>query len=424
MSGTESSRRQFLLSTAGLSLVALAPQVPPFLAAAAEQAGSGEQAADRATSDRAAADRVLVVVQLTGGNDGLNTVVPFRDERYRQARPTLALPENQLSKLNADLGLHPSLRGFARLWEAGELAILQGVGYPNPNRSHFESLDIWHTARREAPGRTAGWLGRYLDATLDAQGELAAQAIHVGSEVQPLALTATRGVAASLRSAEELRFAAGPTGDRWQAAWEASAGAGGKGDDLLSFVRTVSVSARNTSRQLEQAASRRGGTPVSYPETDLGHKLQTVGQLIDSGLPTRVYYVMLDGFDTHAAQPAAHAGLLQQLGDAVSAFRDDLTRRGHQRRVLLMAFSEFGRRVAENASQGTDHGAAAPVFLTGATVQGGLVGAHPSLTDLDDGDLKHHTDFRRIYAGLLSRWLGIPSGPLVGDEFAPLTVWS
>lgn len=412
------TRRDFLAATAGLSLVSLAPNVPRFLAAAAEPSPGG------ATAENVG-ERVVVVVQLSGGNDGLNTVVPFRDEGYRRARPTLALAENQLLKINGELGLHPSLKGLSGLWEAGRLSIVQGVGYPNPNRSHFESMDIWHTARRELTGRATGWLGRYLDAVTDGVGERDARAIHVGGEVQPLALTAVQAAAASLRSADQLKLERGPEGDRWQAAWEASVReARGEANDLLAFVRTVSGSALTTSRRLEQAAQRGGESGAVYPGTDLAGKLRTVGRLIDSGLSTRVYYVMLDGFDTHATQPAAHAGLLQQFSDAAAAFLEDLTRRGHDRRVLLLAFSEFGRRVSENASQGTDHGAAAPLFVAGTAVQGGVVGAHPSLTDLDDGDLKHHTDFRRVYAAVLSNWLGIPSRPILGADFEPLQVWS
>ncbi|HND56160.1 MAG TPA: DUF1501 domain-containing protein, partial [Pirellulaceae bacterium] len=378
--------------------------------------------------------------QMTGGNDGLNTVVPLRNDRYRAARPTLGIAANTTLKINDDLGFHPSLRGFARLLEAGRLAIVQGVGYPNPNRSHFESLDIWHTARREAVGRATGWLGRYLDASTQPNGERDARAIHVGGEVQPLALTSSRSAAASLRSADQLRLTKGPEGDQWRASWERSAAtspaaspasnpaADSGAGDLLQFVRTNSLSAWATSRRLEDAAQRTRATTVTYPGTDLGGKLNTVARLIDAGLATRVYYVMLDGFDTHSTQPGAHAGLLSQVGDAVSSFLEDMGQRGHDRRVMLMAFSEFGRRVAENASQGTDHGAAAPLFIAGGSIKPGVIGDLPSLEDLDDGDLKHHTDFRRVYATLLTEWLGIPHAQrqltfaaLDVDQFQALT---
>jgi uncharacterized protein (DUF1501 family) len=409
-------RREFLTATAGLSLVALGPKVPWFLEASAQE-----------SQRLAGSERVLVVVQLGGGNDGLNTVVPFRDELYRKARPTLAIPENQLLKVNDHLGLHPSLKGLAGLWEAGHLSIVQGVGYPNPNRSHFESMDIWHTARCEAAGRSTGWLGRYLDGTANAGGERDARGIHVGGEVQPLALMATHTAAVSLRSADQLRFERGPEGEAWKKAWGLSANEGtvtGGSGDLLKFIRTVSLSAVATSERLEQAARRGGDSETVYPGTDFGGKLRTVARLIDSGLSTRVYYLTLDGFDTHSAQPAAHAGLLQQFSDAMAAFQRDLQARGHEQRVLTMAFSEFGRRVAENASQGTDHGAAAPLFVMGAAVRGGVVGEHPSLQDLDDGDLRHHTDFRRIYAAVLENWLGVASRPILDADFEPLQVWS
>lgn len=431
MSGILSfNRREFLAASGAASLIALTPHVPQFLLRAA----AAENDAASAGASRGS-ERILVVVQMSGGNDGLNTVVPIRNDRYRAARPTLAIAGNSTLRVNDDLGFHPSLKGFARLLEAGRLAIVQGIGYPNPNRSHFESLDIWHTARREPEGRATGWLGRYLDASVQANGERDARAIHVGGEVQPLALTSNRSAAASLRSADQLRLNRGPAGDLWRASWETSAAeptsptaasskdASSPAADLLQFVRTNSLSAWATSQRLEAATQNARSTRATYPGADLGGKLSTVARLIDAGLGTRVYYVMLDGFDTHSTQPGAHAGLLGQVGDAVAAFLDDLAERGHDRRVTLLAFSEFGRRVAENASQGTDHGAAAPLFVAGGTVRPGVVGEHPSLDDLDDGDLKHHTDFRRVYATLLTDWLGVPHAPLIGAEFSPLPLF-
>ena len=398
-------RRDFLAATASTALIATSASVPQFLLRAAE-----------ATPRRG--DSIVVVVQLSGGNDGLNTVIPVADEQYRRRRPTLGIPRDQALRINDQLSFHPALRGFSKLLDDGRLAILPGIGYPNPNRSHFESMDIWHTARREPVGRATGWLGRMIDATPSAAGA-EIRAIHVGGEVQPLALSALNTPAVSIRSLERFRLD-GFAGERREQL-ESTVAAARDGGSLLEFVRTSSLGALAASRQIE-ATSGRGSTGVTYPGTDLGKKLESVARLIDSGLTTRIYYTQLDGFDTHSTQPAAHASLLQQVGDAVEAFMNDLAKRGHGERVMLMAFSEFGRRVQENASLGTDHGAAGPLFVAGSRVKPGVHGAYPSLTDLDDGDLKFHTDFRRVYATLVGPWLGGQIEPIVGAGFEPLPI--
>ena len=409
------SRRQFLSFAGTSALVSLSPVVPNFLlraAAAEEKTSRGEN--------------VLVVLQLSGGNDGLNTVVPFQHDEYRRSRPTLAIPANQVLKIDSQLGFHPSLRGLAGLLEAGRLAILQGVGYPNPNRSHFESMDIWHTARQKADGRQLGWLGRYLDAAQASRAGQDAPALHFGGETQPLALAALHTPVPSVRSVERFRLEFGGNGSLRQAIEADAAAERPAQNDLLQFVQASTVSAISSSRRVEQA-TKDYTTAVKYPGSNLANKLKTVAQLIDAGLSTRIYYVTLDGFDTHSTQAAAHAGLLTELGDALAAFLDDLSQHDHINRVLTMTFSEFGRRVKENASLGTDHGAAAPLFLAGGRVKPGLHGDHPKFTDLDDGDLKHHTDFRRVYADVLQNWLGSGSGDgksekILGDRFPSLNV--
>jgi uncharacterized protein (DUF1501 family) len=246
-------------------------------------------------------------------------------------------------------------------------------------------------------------------------------ALHLGGETQPLALAARETSTPSIHSLDQFRLESGGD-ERQRGAIHAAAGAPrAAASELLRFVQTRAVSALEMSQRLE-AARRAYKTPVTYPAAPLAEKLKRIAQLIDAGLATRVYYVTLDGFDTHSDQAAAHSGLLDQLGGALAAFAEDLQAHDHLGRVMTLVFSEFGRRVEENASRGTDHGAAAPVFLIGGRVKPGLIGTQPSLGDLQDGDVKFHTDFRAVYAALLERWLGWPAGPIVGDDFRPADV--
>jgi uncharacterized protein (DUF1501 family) len=411
------SRRRFLAQVAAAStttgLVSLAPQVPWFLA------DSAALGAETAAKD----EKILVVVQLSGGNDGLNTIIPFKDERYVKARPSLKFDEASVLKIDAETGFHPSLKGMAKLLEANQLSIVQGVGYPNPNRSHFESMDFWHTARTELGGdRTAGWIGRGLDSRLeDASRTPDPGALHLGDEVQPLALLAREVPSPSIRSLDQFKLDLGGNAQLRQSIESAVAVSRDDASDLLRFVQTRTTSALEVSRRIE-AAAKDYKTSVAYPQTGLAGKLKQAAQLIDAGLSTRVYYVALDGFDTHSQQAGAHAGLLSQLGDALAAFAEDLGTHGHLDRVATLIFSEFGRRLEENASQGTDHGAAAPVFLVGNKVKPGLVGKHPSTTDLEDGDVKFAIDFRTIYSALLSQWLNWPAAAILGAEYKPAEV--
>jgi uncharacterized protein (DUF1501 family) len=245
--------------------------------------------------------------------------------------------------------------------------------------------------------------------------------MHLGEETQPLALAARNVICPSIRSLDQFKLETGDD-DRQRATIEAAANAERNGaSDLLKFVQTRSTSALELSRRL-QASTEAYKTDVAYPGTPLAQKLKRIAQLIDAGLASRVYYVTLDGFDTHSDQAAAHAGLMDQLGGALAAFAEDLQAHNQLDRVATLVFSEFGRRVDENASRGTDHGAAAPVFLVGSRVQSGVIGNHPSLTDLGDGDLKFRTDFRAVYAALLENWLGWPAAPILGEGFAPIAL--
>jgi uncharacterized protein (DUF1501 family) len=403
------SRRNFLAGlTGGSAVVSLSGAVPQFLAHAA----AAEHAANR--------DTILVVVQLTGGNDGLNTVVPFDHPEYRKARPKLALPVADVLKIGDSLGLHPATRGLADLLEAGQLSIVQGVGYPEPNRSHFESMDIWHTCERKGNPRTTGWLGRFLDAS-HRDGEVDATAVHLGVEKQPLALAAENVRVPSISSLQSFRLEEGgsrPLRDAMQALPKPATE---HADLLLNYLQTSTASALTTSARLAEAV-RDYKTPVDYPENQFATRLKTVAQLIDADLKTRIYYVELDGFDTHSQQLAAHAALLGQLAAAMNAFVQDLAHHGHADRTLVMTFSEFGRRVAENASEGTDHGAAAPMLLAGSRAKAGLVGVHPNLDRLEDGDLKFEIDFRQVYATLLERWLDWRSAPILAGDYKLLDI--
>ncbi len=415
------SRRGFLklsLSTAGIAALG----APRFLVSAAE------------ASAQASGETVLVVVQMSGGNDGLNTVIPYADDVYRRSRPLLGVPTAQVRKINDYVGLHPSMGGFSTLLEKGWLGIVQGVGYPLPDRSHFSSMDIWQTVRREVGEHGAGfsdtgWIGRYLDARAAAPGSAAAApgqdvpALHLaaGAPRLPLALVGHDLRAGSFESVDAFRLEDNGDASLRRTIGAAVGAARPERGDLLSFLHQASASALESSRQVQDAV-RKYKTDIKYPQTSLGRRLQTVAQLVDAGLKTRVYYLDHDGFDTHANQAVAHGALLGELSDAVSAFVRDMSQHGHGKRVLVMTFSEFGRRVHENASQGTDHGAAAPMFLAGGAVCPGLLGMHPSMTDLDQGDLKFTTDFRDVYAGVLENWLGVKSEPILEGRFKPVKV--
>lgn len=400
------TRRHFLRAApVALSLSGLAPRC---LLQAAEQAPD--------TND----GRVLVVIQLSGGNDGLNTIVPHLDSDYRKARPNLGIRSLDILGIDQDLGFHPALKGFADLLENGLLSIVQGVGYPNPNRSHFESMDIWHTCQRKTSPRQDGWLGRSLD-QMQQSNPLDMPAMYVGQEKLPMALVSQEIRIPSMKSLDEIRLHLDQSSI--DDVRRAIANDRHESNSLLSFVQSSTQTALDVSERFRKSIkSYESERP--YPESPLGRKLQTIAKLIDAELNTRIYYVELAGFDTHANQPDAHAGLLRQLGDAVSAFMDDLHVHGNSQRVVTMCFSEFGRRVAENASDGTDHGTAGPMFVVGESTRSGLIGKHPPLDDLEAGDLKHHTDFRQVYAAILEDWLGCDSEPILNGRFDPVEMFS
>lgn len=367
-------------------------------------------------------ERALVVVQLSGGNDGLNTVVPHGMDAYYKARPRLGIAPKEVLELSrgGGIGLHPSLTGLKSLYDDGLLSIVQGVGYPNPDRSHFRSMDIWHTADTDATG--AGWLGRYFDNECAGAPCATPTGVAIGSEA-PLAMRGRSSMPASIERPESLRWAV-EGDDRLREAYEAVTGAAAP-DELspasdASFLMRTALEARVSSEQIRRAAA--AGNGAAYPRSALGGQLAMVGAMIRAELPTRVYYLSHGGFDTHAGQGGAqgrHANLLGRFGDAMRAFYDDLREGGHDGRVLTMVFSEFGRRVAQNASGGTDHGAAAPMFLVGPMARSGLIGRHPSLEDLVDGDLRYGIDFRSVYGEILDEWMRVNQRDVLGGRFRP-----
>lgn len=411
------SRRRFLQSTIGASLVVgIDARVPWSLVAAAER-------------DARSNDNILVVVQLSGGNDGLNTVVPYADESYRKLRPTLAVPTAEALKINEHVALHPSLDGMASLLDDGLCTIVQGVGYDNPNRSHFESMDIWHSCRRKGQSRSDGWIGRFLDANQAISGG-AVPALHFGSGQQPVALLARDVRVPSVQSIDEFRLKsdreeafrdlvqqlASTPGREDSSVTNETVAPPSVANDLLGFVQSSTSAALVASEQVEQALDTYD-VDTKYPDSELANKLSIIARLIDSDIGARIYYVELDGFDTHAEQGESHAVLLRQWSDAITAFVRDTAQHGHGERVCTMTFSEFGRRVEENASRGTDHGAAAPLFLAGGGLASPLYGEQPSLEDLVDGDLKHSIDFRQVYSTLVNDWLSADAKQVVGSKY-------
>jgi len=385
-------------------------------------------------------DTILVVLQLAGGNDGLNTLVPYADDIYHKSRPKIGKKEKEIIKLDGHVGLNSAMPYLASLFKEGDLGIVQGVGYPNPNRSHFVSTSIWETA--DPTNRSAtGWLGRYFDNACPGADPTVGISFN---KTQPESFGAVKNPGVCLNSPELYRWIHGggekaqaeeffadlnkPDDDDDDAPEEGGSiamPAGGKtggisGEGNLAFLERVALDARVSSAKiLELAAKHR--TSVKYDGTPVARNLNLVSRMIAGGMPTRVYYVSHGGFDTHNQQVNSHDRLLGQLDSALKSFFADLKEQGNDKRVVLMTFSEFGRRVAENASSGTDHGKASCLFLAGPGVKGGLFGTHPSLTDLSEGDIKHSVDFRSVYGTVLNDWLKAPNmKPILGANYAKM----
>jgi len=364
------------------------------------------------------AARTLVVVNLQGGNDGLNTLVPYGDPSYYRIRPTINVAAGEVLRLNGDLGLNPNLSGLKALYDQQRLAILQGVHYPNPNLSHFRSTEIWQTAAPDHIVDT-GWAGRYLDSAGLPKSDLF-KGLAIGP-ILPKMLVANDSDVPTVES-----FRAGGFGGTRSEQAHADQILNGAGNQYpfqspyLSLVQEVEHDANASSNALPHLVA--GYKPaVEYPKTPFAQGLNLAAAVVASGVGTKVIYLSLGSFDTHANQRGTQDRLLQQFGDGIKAFYDDLAAHSLDGEVLTMTFSEFGRRVEENANRGTDHGTAAPMFVVGGGVRGGIYGDHPSLTDLDFGNLKWHTDFRSVYATVLQSWLGVASTPVLGASFDTLT---
>lgn len=400
------NRRQFL---AQASLLSIGTVVPRFLADTAQAAEAGK-------------DHILVVIELTGGNDGLNTVIPYADDAYHKARPTLRRSKEQVIKVDDAIGLHQSLFGLNPLLERKELAIVQGVGYPNPDRSHFESMDIWQSAEVSKQHSGSGWLARGVPGLMSKDGGI--PAMQVGPERLPLALQGPAGGVISVNDKSRLSLTlAGTEKERLPARKkliEDLAADTGERGSMLQFVQRRQLQTYANLEKLRNIVSERRF--FFGDDNTLSQKMNLVSELIKRGFGTRIFYVALDGFDTHSNQAQTHDKLLSDLGGGISFLFNQLREGGHEKRVVVLTFSEFGRRVQENGSKGTDHGAASCLFVAGPAVQGGPVGKHPGLTDLDAGDLKHHTDFRQVYATLLDQWLGVNSEGVLGAKFEHLNL--
>ena len=358
----------------------------------------------------------LVIIQLSGGNDGLNTVVPFRNDIYYKSRPQLAIPRTSVLQLNDELGLHPALGGLRSLFEAGDLSILNGVGYPNPDRSHFRFMDIWHTASNADEIWETGWLGRYLDASCGT-----CEAPHRAIEVDDNLSLAMKGEQLKgMAMASPQRLVRNIKGTHMKALTDLNGDQAHDHDNLGYLYKTMVETVNSAAYVQEKVKTYR--SRANYPQNPFAANLKTIAELIGAGMETQVYYAAMTGFDTHARQQGVQERLLGIYGDSVKAFVDDLKEQGHLDDTLIMTFSEFGRRVAQNASGGTDHGTANNVFLMGGSVQPGLWNELPSLTDLDNGDLKYRLDFRNIYATLLDKWLNVSSEKVLKRPFETLDI--
>jgi uncharacterized protein (DUF1501 family) len=381
----EMNRRRFLIASAGVSAAGL-------LAGTAAVSWPDLM---RAASDRPLAEGsgVLVIATLYGGNDGINTLIPYADNAYRDARPELAYAPGDVLHLDQQVGLNPAMKGLAGLWNQRQLAIVRGAGYPKPDHSHFRSMDIWQTASPAEPVST-GWIGRWLDAT----GDDPLRAVNIGAVLPPLAIGA-KCTAAALS----------PGGAAGKAEkFDTVMTALGKDDPEDTPAMAAVCKAYRAARTADTTFA--SVKPAAKEHNSLATQLSMVAEAIKARVPTRVYTVQLGGFDTHAGERGTQQRLLKTFDECVTTFLRDMTGRN----VVVMAYSEFGRRVRANASQGTDHGTAGPVFIAGGPVKGGFYGEEPSLTNLDNGDLKYTTDFRDIYYELLTRTVGTDPTPSVG----------
>ena len=400
------SRRDFLMMAG--SLITMGVLVPGTLAHIG-------QARLKSSLGGVKGGNVLVVVQLTGGNDGLNMVVPYKSERYYALRPSLALPESDVLPILENLALHPALAGLKGLWDSKQLALVNGVGYPSPDRSHFRSMEIWHTADPQAQ-QQLGWLGRFLDSNRDNSNN-PVMAVHFGRS-RSAALTGAHTAVPTFASLADIQGIV-------------------RSADEERVLRTLQQgedgsSALHSQRAMESALdavdalqSKLGEyeTKLTYADDEFSQGMKQIAHLMAVSPETSVFYFSVAGFDTHAQQAERHAELLGGLGSALSVFMQELAMLGKAESTSVLVFSEFGRRVAENASRGTDHGAAGPVLMVSGSIRPGLYGNYPSLEDLEDGDLRYNVDFRQIYAAILEQWFNADAEALLKASVEPLQLF-
>ncbi len=389
------NRRDFLRSS---SMVAAGTWLAPyFLQAQGPSKGSF-------------AGKKLIVIQLSGGNDGLNTIVPFENDLYYNARPQLGVKKSDVLKLSDQLGLNPALEALRPLFEDGLLSIVNGVGYPNPDRSHFRSMDIWHTASNSDEYWSSGWLGRYLDAQC-ANCETPHRAIELnntldlalkGERVKGLAMTNPNQMIRDINTGYNRELA--------------SLGNAHHVHEEVGYLYKTLIESVNSADYLSDQLNLKREGRIN-PQSQFSNHLKTIVQMINAGMETSVYYTQLGGFDTHAQQKVRQDRLLKIYAEGISYLVSELKKSGQFKDTLIMTFSEFGRRVSQNASQGTDHGTANNLFLIGESVNGGLFNDVPSLNDLDNGDLKYELDFRRVYATVMEQWLDANSKEILKRDY-------
>ncbi|MGH7143658.1 MAG: DUF1501 domain-containing protein [Planctomycetota bacterium] len=418
------TRREFLRT--GLSLVGLGLTVPAFIRETVGRLYGGDDAPPDGGNGVIAPivkndhEKILVILQLAGGNDGLNTVVPYNHDVYKKVRPNLALPADQVLKINDQFGLHPSAAGLKSLYDDGLLAIVHGVGYPNPDRSHFSSTDIWELA---SPQKTfhEGWVGRFFDHECKGNDPINPESAIALTRETPLTLRGSKFQPVSFTQVADLdwKAARNPYMARAYAELKKKEQVDFKKTSQLAYLQRIAMDAEISADQIQTAAEDK--TNVEYPKSKLADSFQMIARMIHHKMPTRVYYAYISGFDTHAGQLKRQADLWEEVGASLRAFVTDLKQQGNLDRTMIMTFSEFGRRVMENASGGTDHGAAAPLFVIGSQIKPGLHGTFPDMNTLERGDLKFTTDFRNIYADMIGTWLGGDAKAILGD-FAPLGV--
>ena len=403
------TRREFLkLSSTGIGLISFGQFAPEFLVQSA-MASTPLPEKDRS---------ILVIVQLAGGNDGLNTLIPYEDSYYYKLRPTIGIKKKDAIVLNDTHALHPSMAKFSELYKEGKAGIIQNVGYPNPNRSHFRSTEIWETAVDSDRSSSTGWVGRFLDNNCSG--------IPTNS-TDPLAVHMTNNTPQSFGGKKPHstfgfvnRINRRDNDDTRKVLETTYSDTTGENDNST-FLKQTLMNTLLTERKVQQKLDEYKPS-YKYPTSNLATSLRNVAAMVRAGFPTRVYFVSIGGFDTHSNQLNNHGGLLTQLSDALHAFQKDLEGHKLDKQVTTMTFSEFGRRPNENDSAGTDHGTAAPLFVMGSNIKGGMYGTAPSLNLKKNQDVEYSTDFRQVYSTMLENWMGCSPENVLGRKYKNLPI--